>query len=125
MKYLTAPQITRIHDSVIHPHELQGEAADKSIVATIARVENRLVYGLIHDVFELAACYASVIAVANAFNDANKRTAFAAMDTVLALNGIELTFPSEVEAGDMIRKIVLGEIDEGDLADWLRALPSN
>ncbi len=123
MKYLTAQQITRIHDSVIHPHELQGEAPDKSIIAAIGRVENRLAYGLINDVFALAACY--VIAVAHAFNDANKRTAFAAMDTVLALNGVELTFPSEVEAGDMIRKIVLGEIDEGDLADWLRALPSN
>ena len=47
MKYLTAPQITRIHDSVIHPHELQGEAADKSIMAAIGRVENRLAYGLI------------------------------------------------------------------------------
>ena len=119
MKYLTAQQITRIHDSVIHPHELQGEAPDKSIIAAIGRVENRLAYGLINDVFALAACYA--IAVAHAFNDANKRTAFAAMDTLLALNGIELDYGNPEQAGGMIIKVVLGEVDELGLAEWLRS----
>ncbi|QTR47504.1 type II toxin-antitoxin system death-on-curing family toxin [Thiothrix litoralis] len=122
MKYLSAPDVILIHDSVINAHELQGEAPDKSVESVIARVLNRLEYGLIGDVFELAACYAAFIAVAHAFNDANKRTAFAALDTLLALNGVELDYGSPEDAGGMIVKVVLGEVDELGLADWLRSL---
>ncbi len=121
MKFLTSEHVVIIHNHVINPGDLQGEALQKSIEAVVARVENRLTYGLIDDVFDLAACYAAYIAVAHAFNDANKRTAFASMDAVLALNGIELSYESE-EAGDMVRKIVLGHADERDLAEWLRVL---
>ena len=102
MRLLSAMDVTHIHDTVIHPHELQGQAPDKSVEAVITRVLNRFEYGLIPDVFALAACYAAFIAVAHAFNDANKRTAFAAMDTILALNGVELDYGSSEEAGDII-----------------------
>ena len=121
MKFLTAQTVVVIHDSVISPNELPGVAPHRSIEAVIARVENRMAYGLIGDVFDLAACYAAYIAVAHAFNDANKRTAFAAMDTLLALNGIELSYNAK-EAGDMAVKVALGQADEADLAEWLRAL---
>ena len=120
MRLLSAVDIIHIHDTVIHPHELQGQAPDKSVEAVITRVLNRFEYGLIPDMFALAACYAAFIAVAHAFNDANKRTAFAAMDTILALNGVELDYGSSEEAGDIIIKVVLGETDEEILADWLR-----
>ena len=121
MRFLSAQDVVLIHDDVIHAHELQGEAPDKSVEAVIARVLNRFEYGLITDVFELAACYAAFIAVAHAFNDANKRTAFAAMDTLLALNGIELDYGNPEQAGGMIIKVVLGEVDELGLAEWLRS----
>lgn len=121
MQYLTAKQVVAIHNQVINPHELQGEASHKSIEAVVARVENRLTYGLIADVFDLAACYAACIAVGHAFNDANKRTAFAAMDTVLALNNIDLSYEIQ-EAGNMICQLVLGRVDECDLAEWLRGV---
>jgi len=121
MRYLTAADVVVIHESVINSHELQGLASDKSVDAVVARIENRIVYGLIDDVFELAACYGIYIAVAHAFNDANKRTGFSAMDTVLALNGIELVYDAEA-AGDQIRAAVLGQADEKDVAAWLRAL---
>ena len=121
MRFLSAQDVVLIHDDVIHAHELQGEAPDKSVEAVIARVLNRFEYGLITDVFELAACYAAFIVVAHAFNDANKRTAFAAMDTLLALNGIELDYGNSEQAGGMIIKVVLGEVDELGLAEWLRS----
>lgn len=120
MRYLTAADVLVIHEGVINSHELQGLASDKSVDAVVARIENRIAYGLIDDVFELAACYGIYIAVARAFNDANKRTGFAAMDTVLALNDIELVYEAEA-AGDQIRAAVLGQADEKDVAAWLRA----
>ena len=120
MKLLSALDVVYIHQTVIKPNELQGQAPDKSVDAVVGRVLNRFRYGQITDVFELAACYAAFIAVAHAFNDANKRTAFTTMDTILALNGVELDYGNPKEAGDMIIKVVLGEIDEYALADWLR-----
>lgn len=109
-----------IHEDVIKPHELQGLAPDKSLAAAIDRIEKRIDYALITDVYQLAACYAAFIAQAHAFNDANKRTAFAAMDTVLVLNQLELAYDPKI-VGDMIIKIVNGQADENDLAAWLRS----
>ncbi|MED5525430.1 MAG: type II toxin-antitoxin system death-on-curing family toxin [Pseudomonadota bacterium] len=85
MKYPTAKDVVAIHDDIINPNELQGQAPDKSIQAVVNRVENRVNYGLVSDVFELAACYAVCIAIGHASNDASKRTAFACMDLILTL----------------------------------------
>lgn len=116
---LTEAHVIMIHDDVINSNELQGLAMDKSLASCIDRIDKRIEYSLIADVYHLAACYAAFIAQAHVFNDANKRTAFAAMDMILTLNGIELTYDSTV-AGDMIIGIVTGRIDENDLAAWLR-----
>jgi len=96
-------------------------ASDKSIETILARIDNRLVYGMIVDVYELAACYACYIAVGHSFNDANKPTAFAAMDICLAINGIELEFDAE-EAGNMMIRAAQSITDETELAEWLRGL---
>jgi death-on-curing protein len=68
VKFLTAQAGVVIHDSVICSNELPGVTPHRSIEAVIARVENRMAYGLIGDVFDLAACYAAYITVAHAFN---------------------------------------------------------
>ena len=124
MKYLSASDVVAIHDQVIDPNEPQGIAKNKSVDAIVGRMENRIIYGLIDDVFELAACYACYIAVGHAFHDANKRTAFATMDVCLVLNGIELDFDTE-EAGSQVIKAVQSLIDEKELAEWLRRLASS
>ena len=123
MQFLSADDVVTIHDNVILPNELQGLARNKSIQAIIGRIDNRIAYGMIRDVSELAACYACYISVGHAFHDANKRTAFATMDVCLALNGIELEFVTE-SAGEIIIKAARGIVDEAELADWLRELSS-
>jgi len=42
----------------------------------------------------------------------------------LLLDGIELDYGNPEQAGDMIRKVVLGTVDELALAEWLCSLPS-
>ena len=121
MRYLSWKDVVAIHDDILETHELQGMAQNKSIEAIIARIDNRLTYGMITDIFELAACYACYIAVGHAFNDGNKRTAFATMDICLTLNGIELDYDTE-EAGNKIIRAAQGIIDESELAGWLRSL---
>ena len=120
MKYLTAKDVADLHQRVISDHELRGQASNKSIESIIARIDNRISYGIITDEFELAACYACYIAVGHTFNDANKRTAMASMDICLATNGIKLNYSLE-EAGNMIIKAAQGIVDETELAEWLRS----
>jgi death-on-curing protein len=118
MIFLSTADVITIHESVIEDNELQGQAKNKSIGAIISRIDNRIAYGMIRDVYELAACYACYIAVGHAFHDANKRTAFAAMDLCLALNGIDLDYVETV-IGALIVKAAQGVVDEVELADWL------
>ena len=121
MKYLLSEEVIALHEQAIEPNELQGMARNKSIESVLARIDNRIAYGLIEDVFELAACYACYIAVGHPFNDGNKRTAFAAMGACLKINSIELDFDA-VETSEMIIKAAQGIVDEKELAEWLRIL---
>ena len=119
MKFLTSRDVVEIHQLVINPNELQGVAGNKSLDAVLAPIENRKGFGLIDDLYELAACYACYLAVGHVFNEANKRTAFACMDTCLALNGVTLDYDSE-EAGELMIRAAQGIVDESELGSWLR-----
>ncbi len=123
MRYITAEQVVAIHERVILSHELQGAADNRPVEAVIGRIENRLAYGLIVDVYDLAACYACFIAVGHCFHDANKRTAHTAMQLILKLNGTQLDYDVR-SIGDMIIKAAQGIIEEMELAAYLRSLPS-
>ncbi len=92
---LSAEMVERIHDAVLNPGELTGRARDKSLDGALARVDNRLAYGMIGDVFDLAAAYPIAIAQGHCFNDAYKRTAHQSMDVCLDLNGVQITWTAE------------------------------
>ena len=109
-----------IHDAVIEEKELQGLAKDKSLEATLERILNRLQYGFISDAYDLAACYATFLAKAHCFNDANKRTAAAVLFFILNANGVEIDFP-DFNLGDWIIDIASDKKSEIDFAQWLRS----
>ena len=116
---LSAELVERIHDHVLNPGELPGRARDKSLEGALARVDNRLTYGMIADAFDLAAAYAIAIAQGRFFTDGNKRTAHQAMDVCLALNGVKTSFATE-DIGPTIIRAARRLMDEGELAEWLR-----
>lgn len=116
-----ADLVVAIHDAVLNPGELPGLARDKSLEGALGRVENRVHYGMIGDVYDLAAAYALAIAQGHCFNDANKRTAYETMAVVLQANGTTLWFSPE-DAGPRIIALAQGQLDPDDLAAWLRAL---
>lgn len=109
-----------IHDALIEEKELQGLAKDKSLEATLERILNRLQYGFISDAYDLAACYATFLAKAHCFNDANKRTAAAVLFFILNANGVEIDFP-DFNLGDWIIDIASDKKSEIDFAQWLRS----
>ena len=94
-------------------------AGDKSLEGALSRVENRLNYGLIEDIYSLAASYAVAVSQAHCFNDGNKRTAFQVMDLILDLNGINVTWDTETVGQKMVL-LSQSKFDETDLAQWLR-----
>ncbi|MEW9918859.1 type II toxin-antitoxin system death-on-curing family toxin [Marimonas sp. MJW-29] len=116
---LDAVLVEVIHDNVLNPGELQGMAGNKSLEGALARVDNRLVYGMVGDIFDLAAAYAVAVATGHVFNDANKRTAYRCMLACIDLNGHAISHDT-VEAGDIIREVAQRKMDEEDLAAWLR-----
>ena len=116
---LSVDHIIAIHGEVLEPNELQGMAGDKSLEGVLSRVENRLNYGLMEDIYSLAASYAVAVSQAHCFNDENKRTAFQVMDIILDLNGINVTWDVEV-VGQKIVLLSQSKLDEADLAQWLR-----
>jgi death on curing protein len=117
---LSVALVEAIHDAVLNPGELPGRALDKSLEGALARVDNRLVYGMIEDVFDLAAAYAIAISQGHCFNDGNKRTAHQTMDVCLDLNGIQIEWSAE-DIGQTIIRAAQRQLDETDLAHWLRS----
>ena len=116
---LTADLVVMIHDEALNPGELAGLAMNKSLEGALGRVENRIVYGLISDIYDLAAAYAIAIAQGHCVNDTNKRTAFRSMQVCLEGNGIAAEM-SALEIGPVIIRAAQGLLDEGELAHWLR-----
>ena len=116
---LSVDHIIAIHDEVLEPNEFQGMVGSKSLEGALSKVDNRLNYGLIANIYSLAAPYATAISQAHCFNDGNKRTAFQVMDLILDLNGINAIW--DVEAvGQKIVLLSQSKLDEADLAQWLR-----
>jgi death-on-curing protein len=113
--------VLAIHEAVIGSNELQGLAKDKSLPATLERVQNRLQYGFISDVFDLAACYAAFISKAHCFHDANKRTAAATLFFVLDANGVTIDF-NDFALGEWIVELASDKKTELEFAAWLRGL---
>lgn len=120
LRLLTPELVVTIHDAVLNPGELAGMARDKSLDATLARVDNRLAYGMIVDAYDLAAAYAMAIARGHCFNDGNKRTAHQSMDVCLDLNKVEIAWNAE-DVGPVIIRCAQGLMEDGDLAEWLRS----
>lgn len=117
---LSVDLVILIHREILSANELQGLAADKSLDSALARIDNRLAFGLVDDIYSLAAAYAAAISQGHCFNDGNKRTAFQAMDVVLDLNGVQIAW--DVEAvGVRIIELAQTRIDEQAFASWLRS----
>ncbi|MBC2837116.1 type II toxin-antitoxin system death-on-curing family toxin [Paragemmobacter straminiformis] len=116
---LSAELVESIHDAILNPGELPGRARDKSLEGALARVDNRILYGMIEDAFDLAAAYAIAIAQGHCFNDGNKRTAHQSMDVCLDLNGVQIGWNHE-DVGQTIIRAAQRLFDEAELAEWLR-----
>jgi death-on-curing protein len=124
--WLSRQLILAIHDEQLAEHGGATGVRDEGLLeSALARPLNRAGYGE-PDIAELAAVYALGIARNHPFVDGNKRTAYVALETFLALNGCD--FPvSDAEATVVTLAMAAGEMQDDEFIAWVRGhatLPS-
>ena len=118
--WLSRQFILAIHDEQLAEHGGAIGVRDEGLLeSALVRPLKRAGYGE-PDVAELAALYAIAIARNHPFVDGNKRTAFAALFTFLALNGMVFE-PPEVDAAMAVLRLAAGDMDDDEFTTWVRA----
>lgn len=117
---ITAEKVIEIHDLILSEEAgLAGHHGEGAIEGALERVQNRIHYEDLDDIYEIAAMYAVAIARGHVFNDANKRTALVTALTYLAMQGVDMPRTSELE--DTMVDVASGLIDQETLGNILYA----
>ena len=118
--WLSRPLILAIHEEQLRTHGGAPGLRDAGLLeSALARPLNRTGYGA-PDTAELAAVYALGIIGNHPFIDGNKRTAYVALETFLALNG--LRFPvTDADAVVSTLRMAAGDLTEVEVIAWVRA----
>lgn len=117
--WLSAEALLVAHDEQLAEHGGAAGLRDIGLFeSALARPQNLAAYGD-PDIAALAAAYAFGLARNHPFVDGNKRTALIALETFLVLNGAELV-ANDVQCVQAILALAAGELDESQLADWIR-----
>lgn len=120
MKWVSAQDVIDFHDRILQVLPgVVGMADPGRAEALIYRVQNRLYYEGVTELFELAATYWVTIARGHIFNDDNKRTAFFVTMTFLRRNGI-LIVDNDNSLEELTIKAATGECLVSELAEQLR-----
>jgi death-on-curing protein len=109
-----------LHERSLALHGGPSGVRDEGLLeSALERPRNRFHYDGVGDLIELAATYAVAVSGNHPFVDGNKRAAFHAMTLFLRANGKRLV-ADQADAARTIFKLAAGDIDERELADWLR-----
>lgn len=122
MKLISASEVIAFHDRILGVLAgVPGMSDSGRAEAIIHRVQNRVHYEGVHDLYELAATYWVAIARGHIFNDGNKRTSLFIATAFLARNGI-LIKDEGTELEELTVKAATGELTPQALAERLRHL---
>ncbi len=121
-EFLEPDVVLFVHDQALREYGgVQGLKDEGLLHSALGRPVNKLAYaepGSI-DLFDLAAAYAYGLASNHAFNDANKRTAWACCVLFLKVNGVELDTPAAIVV-ERMPLLAAGQLGETGFAAWLR-----
>ena len=117
MKYLTFEDIVFIHESLLETYGGEVGIRDAGLIEVAVK---RPQTGHYADLIEQAAALWESLATTHCFVDCNERTAFAAMEIFLDLNGMQIT-ASEEEAKSFIQLLLAnGNFSKDNLDFGLR-----
>lgn len=120
-RWLSPLAVRAMHTDLIRQHGGEAGLRDEGLLeSALARPRNKWAYEDAPDLSALAAAYAGGLVRNHPFVDGNKRAAFMAAYTFLAINGRELDAP-EPEAVAVMTGLAAGDVSEDEFANWLRA----
>jgi death-on-curing protein len=115
--YLTVVEVLAIHDDQIERYGGASGLRDGGLLeAAIFRPQT----GYYADLIEEAAAFWESLSQNHPFIDGNKRTAFAAMYTFLAINEARLTASAGETENFVLNLYAIGSFDFEHLCQWLR-----
>ena len=116
--YLTVVEVLAIHDDQIERYGGASGVRDGGLLeSAIFRPQS----GYYADLIEEAAALWESLSQNHPFIDGNKRTAFAAMYTFLAINEVRLTASAGETEIFVLNLYVIGSFDFEHLCLWLRS----
>ena len=119
-KWLIYQAVSNIHNMLLAEHGGPEGIRDESLLhSALDRPRNKFSYAPNCSLHELAAAYAFGISRNHPFVDGNKRTAFVCAALFLELNGCQVN-ASETDTVITMESLASGEMDELQLAEWLR-----
>lgn len=111
--------VLAIHEEQLVLHGGASGLRDSGLLeSALARPQQLASYSE-HDVYELAAAYASGIARNHPFVDGNKRTAWVVARLFLLLHGLDRSADDEQSYLTML-SLAAGELSQLEFAQWLR-----
>lgn len=125
MRYPTVQEILDAHAFLTEKDEDRPHVVNKGVIeSAVYRAEYGPFYGGEPDLCDRAAFLLRGVAQDHGFTNGNKRTAFAAADAMLRLNGLRVVAPAEMIETFMLA-VATDEIDLGGMAEWLRNYSAN
>ena len=119
-RWLSRRLLDAIHLDQLRQHGgAPGVRDDNALESALDRPRNRWLYEPASDLATLSAAYGYGLTANHGYVDGNKRVAFMALYTFLALNGWELEAPEPEVVGVMLA-LAAGELGEDGLAAWVR-----
>ena len=118
-KWVSKQSVLAFHEKLLADHGGAPGLLDEGLLdASLASPKNHFAYEPV-DIVRLAAAYAYAITRNHPFTDGNKRVALTVAGVFLELNGFRLD-ASEQDAATAILALSSGQMDEHQLAEWLR-----
>jgi len=117
--FLSLSDVLELHADQIASFGGTSGIRDQGLLeSALAQPQSTFSGQLLHPtIYAQAAAYLHHIAMNHPFIDGNKRTAFAAMDTFLRVNGYALSLTDD-QAYELVLQVVQGVMSKGRLSDY-------
>lgn len=120
-QWLSRLVVDAVHHDQLREHGgLPGIRDENVLESALARPQQKWHYDNENaDIPSLAAAYAFGIVKNHPYRDGNKRIGFLAMVTFMGINSYDLDV-TDAEVVDEIRALASGDVQEAELAEWIR-----
>ena len=125
-KFLALSEVLQLHEDQIASFGGSSGIRDEGLLES-ALAQPQATFGgqFLHvSIYEQAAIYLYHLAMNHPFVDGNKRTAFAAMDTFLRVNGYRLNLTDD-ESYELVLQVVQKRLSKDDLCKSLERFVSS